>query len=214
MARPAGIRNPGYAQKRTAFLETLTNFAMEQTVRLPSLRQLAIAAETSEPTLRHYFEDRTGLIIAIIEHMGALSQTLRERLSIPAESIETALSEYARIASRLSTDAGYMNSHIFAIREGMVEEQIFEAYNRILVEPAISAIAERLVKSRGGPVNYATARIAADMLMSCAMMTALRRAMISDGTPVEGLDLEYDMMINWIRQGLVADPNGSSLAAA
>ncbi len=214
MARPSGIRNPGYEEKRDAFLDTLTKFVMEQGVRLPSLRQLAIAAETSEPTLKHYFEDRTGVIIAIIERMGTMSDTLRDRLSAPAENIEIALSEYGRIASRLSSDAGYMNSHIFAIREGMVEESIFEAYNRVLVEPAISSIAQRLVKSKGGPVNYSTARVAADMLMSCAMMMALRRVVVEADTPQTGLDREYQLMINWITQGLIADPDGTSKAAA
>ena len=69
MPRPAGVRNHDFESKRTALLDTLTQFALEDNMQRPSLRQFAIAARASEPTLRHYFRDRQGLIIAILQYI-------------------------------------------------------------------------------------------------------------------------------------------------
>ena len=66
MPRPAGVRNHNFEAKRTALLETLTEFALQDDLRRPSLRQFALAAGASEPTLRHYFRDRQGVVIAIL----------------------------------------------------------------------------------------------------------------------------------------------------
>lgn len=70
MPRPAGARNHDFDEKRAALLDALTDFALSADLRRPSLRQFAQAMNASEPTLRHYFGDRQGLIIEILENIG------------------------------------------------------------------------------------------------------------------------------------------------
>jgi AcrR family transcriptional regulator len=52
------------------------HFALSGEIQRPSLRQLALAAETSEPTLRHYFTDRKGLVIAMMVELGERAQPI------------------------------------------------------------------------------------------------------------------------------------------
>ena len=79
MSRPAGARNHDFCEKRTALLDTLTDFALAAALTRPSLRQIAIAANQSEPTLRHYFGDRQGLVLEIIENIVDLVTNVDER---------------------------------------------------------------------------------------------------------------------------------------
>ncbi|MEO0786583.1 MAG: hypothetical protein AAFY10_12875, partial [Pseudomonadota bacterium] len=84
MPRPAGVRNRDFADKRASLLATLTDFALNSDLRRPSLRQFAIAAEASEPTLRHYFQDRQGVVVAILECIGERGQALWNMIATPA----------------------------------------------------------------------------------------------------------------------------------
>lgn len=210
MARPIGVRNTNYEEKRTALLEAMLDYVLQDDVQLPSFRQLAIAAETSQPTLNHYFGDRTGLIVAIIEQLHERSAPVRERLRLPAQTISEAVDIYTTISIRLSQDNAYLNSHVFAIREGMADQRVFEAYNRLLVEPGVAAIAERLVKSKGGPMNYASAVTAAHMLMSSAMFMALRKKLL--GAETVDIEREFSLISTWLKNGMVNDPDGLNAA--
>ena len=46
MPRPAGVRNHDFEAKKTALLDTLSEFALNDDLRRPSLRQFAIAAQS------------------------------------------------------------------------------------------------------------------------------------------------------------------------
>ena len=207
MARPSGRRNEDYEEKRSALIDRLTRFVLDEGVNLPSLRQLAIAADTSQPTLNHYFGNRTGIIIAIIERMARMSAPLRDQMKRPAGTLEESLADYARLAGRLSSRKSYMNAHIFAIREGMNNPEVFKANDEGLLQTAIDALAERLVKSEGGPVNCAQAQVAGRMMMACAMMDALRN-MLNGSRDAASIDTsDYPTMLNWLAHGVIRDPN-------
>ena len=208
MARPAGVRNQDYAEKRSALIDLLTDYVLRDEVQLPSYRQLAIAAQTSQPTLDHYFENRTGLIIAILERLHETSKRVRDTLRLPSETIAEAVDQYTAIAIQLGRDDAYLNAHVFAIREGMADQRIFQAYNTLLVEPGVAAIAERLVKSRGGPVNYASALTAAHMLISSSMFMALRKKLLTGGTV--DIQREFTLIKNWLKNGMLNDPDGDA----
>ena len=93
MPRPPGTRNQDFAEKKLALVQKLADFLLSDDVELPSFRQMAIAADTSEPTLRHYFGDRSGVIIAVMAHIGKLAEPFREHTRKPSDSIEEARSE-------------------------------------------------------------------------------------------------------------------------
>ncbi|WP_084398553.1 hypothetical protein [Henriciella aquimarina] len=210
MARPAGVRNTDYEEKRAALVNRLTDYLLSDDIQLPSFRQLAIAAETSQPTLNHYFGGRTGAIIAVIEELANRSTATRDRLRLPAETVSEAVDQYTTIAIQLGKDNAYLNSHVLSIREGMTDPRIFEAYNTLLVEPGVAAIAERLVHSKGGPANYGSALTAAHMLMSSSMFMALRKKLL--GTVTVDIQREITLIGNWLKHGMLNDPDGANLA--
>ena len=65
MARPRGTRSEDYEAKRAALIAKLRDRLRAPGPR-PSLRELSVAAEVSQPTLRHYFGDREGLVRAVM----------------------------------------------------------------------------------------------------------------------------------------------------
>ncbi len=210
MARPVGVQNQDHHEKRVALLEKLTDYVLTENVFVPSLRQMAIAAETSEPTLKHYFENRTGLVLALLKHFHDSVAPLRAALGQAFPTIHEAIEDYTEIAKQMSKDSRYINAHVFGIRESLIDVDIFAAEVRYLVEPGTAAVAERLVKSKGGPVNYSTARVAANMIITNASTMAFRKVILGDKDPVPiDYDRQFSLMANWMLNGLANDPEGT-----
>ncbi|WP_370236300.1 MULTISPECIES: hypothetical protein [Henriciella] len=211
MSRPGGTRNADYDEKREALVNALADYVNQTDVVLPSLRQLSIAVGSSQPRINHYFGNRTGVIIAIINRLGELGEPIRDQLREPRGSLLEAAEKYAQIAESLSRNPRYVNAHIFAIREGLTNPEVAKAYNAVLVAPTIEAIAESFVNSPGGPDSMETARIAADMIMSSVMMTSLRQAFQSSPEAAGELHREHAIMVSWMTRGLVQDPNAKNM---
>ena len=210
MARPAGARNQDYAAKRKALLEAAADYVLRDDVQTPSFRQLSMATGASEPTLKHYFKSRSGLIIAIIEHFDDLCAPMRDHLQKNFDSIETALQDYKTFATRVSEDTNFIRSHVFALRESFLDTDVFQAYIHHLVEPCTQALAERLVNSPGGPTDYPSARMAAAQIFANVLFMACRKHLLESGSPyAPDLDQNFELMTNWLLYGLVNDPDGA-----
>lgn len=211
MARPSGVRNADYDEKRQRLLDKLTSHVLENDVDRPSLRQFSIVAETSEPTLKHYFDDRTGLIIAIFENFNRLSEPLKAAFRGPFDSITDAVNIYSARAARMSSDKGYTYGNLFMMRECLSDPSIFKEYVKHITEPAIEALAEGFVRSKGGPRNLTHARTAAKMIVTNAMGLTFQKHILGDDDK-EPLDFagQFNLMANWMLKGLENDPDGSS----
>jgi len=210
MPRPPGTRNQDFAEKRRALIDKLTWFVLREDAERPSLRQLAIAAETSEPTLRHYFTDRSGAIVAILAHVHEISEFMRDRARQPAGSVADSLKDYQAMIAEYREDTPYLQAHAFGIRESMSDPQARKAYLEYIVEPSVDALAERLIKTQGGPGDFQTARAAAFMLMSSTVFMLMHQRLL-DGEihkPVD-MDAYFTLVRNWMLQGLENDPEGS-----
>ena len=81
MARPAGVKNQDYEEKRVALLDAMISHVEREDVVQPSLRQLAIAAGVSDINLKHYFGDRRGVVIALFKHMRDTTRQVRASLA-------------------------------------------------------------------------------------------------------------------------------------
>lgn len=66
MGRPPGSRNADHDRTREALADRLANRLLAPGGPEASLREYADAAEVSVPTLRHYFQDREGVIRAAL----------------------------------------------------------------------------------------------------------------------------------------------------
>ncbi|MEM6667558.1 MAG: hypothetical protein AAF638_14290 [Pseudomonadota bacterium] len=161
MPRPAGVRNRDFAEKRMALLDTLCDFALGSDLRRPSLRQFAMAASASEPTLRHYFKDRQGVVVAILERIGARGGPLWQTISLPAKTMATALEEYFRVSEAGMRHGGFIRAHAFGIIEGVADPVAAKAYLKNVLEPALGAVESKLAASGEGLSDHKLMRAAA-----------------------------------------------------
>jgi AcrR family transcriptional regulator len=143
MPRPAGVRNHDFAEKREALLDRLCDFALQAGVQRPSLRRFARAAKASEPTLRHYFSDRQGLIVAILECLG-------RDMSARGSDHRTGNMPGGPLDAQLSgllgglRERAQIRAHAFGLTEGLADPVVGEAYLEHVLEPRLRAIEDSL----------------------------------------------------------------------
>lgn len=151
MSRPPGARNHDFEQKRTHLLETLTEFALSSGVQRPSLRQFAMAAKQSEPTLRHYFVDRQGLVIEIIGKIAERSAPIWTLVSAPSKDPATAVSDYIKMTEIGLREGMFARSHAFGLVEGLADRVVGRVYLERMLEPSLTAFSNKLAATPGGP---------------------------------------------------------------
>jgi AcrR family transcriptional regulator len=160
MPRPSGARNHDFEVKRAALLDTLTDFALNSGVQRPSLRQFAMAAKQSEPTLRHYFGDRQGLVIEIIKKIAANSEQVWALVRRPAKDVTSAVSEYIKLTEFSFREGMFARSHAFALVEGLADRVVGKVYLEFMLEPSLTAFSDKLAATPGGPSDPAQLRAA------------------------------------------------------
>ena len=203
MPRPAGVRNHDFEAKKTALLDTLSEFALNDDLRRPSLRQFAIAAKASEPTLRHYFRDRQGLVIAILQHIHLRAIPLWQIIATGAPDTATAVEEYFRVTEAGLTHAGFARAHAFGIIEGMADEKVGQAYLEFLLDPALKAVADKMDATPGKPETENERRASAFMMLSPILVMTLHQQLLGgkDASPVDTAGF-LKLMQNWLASGL------------
>ncbi len=203
MPRPAGVRNHDFEAKRNALLDTLTQFALRDDLRRPSLRQFAIAAKASEPTLRHYFSDRQGLVIAILQHINQRALPLWDVIATGAADTATAVEEYFRVTEAGLTHGGFARAHAFGLIEGMADETVGRAYLETLLDPALDAVLRKLEATPGKPSTKAERQAAAFMMLSPILVMTLHQQLLggSDASPID-TDGFLKLIQGWLASGL------------
>jgi len=206
MPRPAGVRNHDFVSKRTALLDTLSQFALDHYMQRPSLRQFAISAGASEPTLRHYFRDRQGLIIALLQHISLQARDHWDEISAGSTDTPKAVQDYFRVTQAGFVEDGFARAHAFGIVEGMADETIGHAYLEYLLDPALEVVSQKLASTPGGPVDKSDQRMAAFMLLSPVLVMTLHQKMLGgEGHSPLNSDDFISQMCAWISSGLSMD---------
>lgn len=198
MPRPAGVRNRDFADKRAALVATLTDYALNADLRRPSLRQFAIAAEASEPTLRHYFNDRQGCVIAILECIGERGQALWNLIATPADDVHTAFDQYFRISEAGIRHGGFIRAHGFGIIEGVADPEVGKAYLRFVLEPALKAVERKFSVSQAGDLDPKRLRAIALATLSPMLVMSLHQDLLGGDSEWEidsGATLEAIQML-------------------
>ena len=178
LPRPIGARNKDFESKRQALLDKLTEHALNSDLRRPSLRQFAIAAGASEPTLRHYFTDRKGLVIAILEEIGRRGTLIWDTISAPAQDQASAIMEYFRISEAGMRHGGFVRAHAFGIIEGVADEEAGRAYLQHVLEPALEAISKKLQATPGAPSDDTVLQAAALATLSPMLVVSLHQDLL------------------------------------
>ena len=203
MPRPAGVRNHDFEAKKTALLDALSEFALNDDLRRPSLRQFAIAAKASEPTLRHYFKDRQGLVIAILQHIHLRAIPLWDVIATGATDTATAVQEYFRVTEAGLTHGGFARAHAFGIIEGMADEKVGQAYLEFLLDPALKAVADKMDATPGTPETENARRASAFMMLSPILVMTLHQQLLGgkEASPVDSQGF-LKLMQGWLASGL------------
>lgn len=178
MPRPAGARNHDFEEKRAALLDALTEFALSADLRRPSLRQFAQAMDASEPTLRHYFGDRQGLVLDILDNIGRKGAPLWAMVATPSSDPATAFEEYFRISEAGMRLGGFIRAHAFGLIEGLADETIGQAYLEKVLEPALAAVANKLRATPGAPQDETALRAAAFAALSPLLVMSLHQELL------------------------------------
>ncbi|MCA8892965.1 MAG: TetR/AcrR family transcriptional regulator [Hyphomonas sp.] len=199
MARTPGARNYNFDAKRAALLESVIDFALSGDIQRPSLRQLAMAAETSEPTLRHYFTDRKGLVIAMMAELGERAQPIWAQLSEPAASVDEAVSACFRHALNRMNDDLFVRMHAFGMVEGMADRDVGQAYLEHVLEPSLDCVCIKLSGTPGTPEDPNELRTAAIAMFSPVIMMSLHQHLLG-GRAVAPLDDQSSVqhLSNWL----------------
>ena len=203
MPRPAGVRNHNFEAKRTALLDTLTEFALQDDLRRPSLRQFALAAGASEPTLRHYFRDRQGVVIAILGHIHTRALPLWDIIKTGADDTATAVAEYFRVTEAGLTHGGFARAHAFGLIEGMADEAVGQAYLEFLLDPALEAVSAKMDATPGRPETETERKAAAFMMLAPILVMTLHQQLLGgkDASPIDTNGF-MTLMQTWLASGL------------
>ncbi|MEZ5997596.1 MAG: hypothetical protein R3B98_02755 [Hyphomonas sp.] len=188
MARPQGVRNHDFGEKRIALLDRLTAFALGSDLSRPSLRQMASAAETSEPTLRHYFNDRQGVVVAILEHIGQREPFGWMVPGAPTAGPQETLRECFRMLEDGMRQGGFIRVHAFGIIEGIADPAVGQAYLTHILEPALKAVRVKLSAAPGGPTKDDKLQAAALAVLAPLLVMCLHQDLLGgeDVTPIDG----------------------------
>lgn len=144
--------------RKDELLAELAVIAVAERSAPVSLRQFAIKAGVSEPTLRHYFSDRQGVVIAIIGFFADGARGWLERSAEPGRSVEEAVRGYADLAMEGADSDIFAQAHAFALVESIHDPVVARAYLDLVVEPSLQAIEHRLAPSLD-PDNENPARV-------------------------------------------------------
>ncbi|MEO0983035.1 MAG: TetR/AcrR family transcriptional regulator [Pseudomonadota bacterium] len=178
MPRPLGSRNEGFEVKRQELVEALTEHALNADIRRPSLREFAQSCGVSEPTLRHYFEDRRGTVLAILEEIARRGQAIWDAVATPSPGGEAALDAYFMISSLGIQNGGFVRAHAFGIIEGLADLEIGKAYVRLILEPSLQSLMTKLKLSSDRAMPEAELRAVALAAFSPLLLVSLHQDLL------------------------------------
>jgi AcrR family transcriptional regulator len=145
MGRPPGSRNRGYDTRRDDLAAAVLGVLLTDPARRFSLRELAASVGVSVSTLRHYFDDREGLVIAALEVAGAAAVPALEH-AMPGEDTDrdTALIRLLRAIRRAWTEAALGRAHAVGLAEGLHHHAVGPSYAELVLTPMVTATASVL----------------------------------------------------------------------
>ena len=130
--------------RRHELLSLLAPAAIADRSAPVSLRQFAIKAGVSEPTLRHFFSDRRGVVIALIGYFAEGARRFLEESAKPEARLEDAVSGYGALALAGAQSRMFAQAHAFALVESIHDPDVAKAYLETIIEPSLQALEQRL----------------------------------------------------------------------
>jgi AcrR family transcriptional regulator len=205
MSHAAGPRSLDFDEKRAALLDTLTDYALSAALTRPSLRQFAIAADQSEPMLRHYFGDRQGLVIAIIGDLNKRAQVTWEMAAKPAADPADAVNDYLTLP-QAGIEKGIFNKfHAFALIEAFADDEVGKVYLEQIMEPSLKAFSDKLRTTPGAPRDEAELRAATLLAFAPLLVLGMHQELLGGkhDAPID-MNKTYGLMKEWLAKAFTA----------
>jgi AcrR family transcriptional regulator len=175
--RPKGARDADYAVKRSALLRKLSARLIQLDDTRPSLRQLAIAAGVTVPTLRHYFGDREDLVEAVLEEFFVHGERYLEQGGEPNGELEHSVRAFLKRFAEVLVEGPKLGDMIaIAFLEGFYSRRLGPAALNFVIEPPLQAMERRLAAHQArGELGDIDLRCAALMLISPLVVACMHQ---------------------------------------
>lgn len=175
MGRSAGSKNPGHDDKRRALAAAVIPRLLELGPAA-SLRELATAAEVSVPTLRHYFDDRDGVVTAAMGEMLRQGRPHLADTAKPRRGLRSSLMAMMRSLLEGWRQFGVGRIYGTGLALGLHHEVLGPAYVQQLLEPLLQAVEARLEQHRQwGELGDHELRFAALAVVSPVVLALLHQ---------------------------------------
>lgn len=179
MPRPKGTRDADYGVKRSELLRGMSLHMMRRESPRPSLRELAVAAGVSVPTLRHYFGARPQVIDAIFEDCLRLGRDGLDAQRQSEKPFDDSIRDYVQAliyAMRAKRDVALGDLIAVGLGEGLIDKAVSASTLRHILDPTIEALEARLrVHIARGEMIESDVRAAALMLVSPLLLATLHQ---------------------------------------
>jgi len=175
--------------KRSALLRKLSARLIQLDDTRPSLRQLAIAAGVTVPTLRHYFGDRDDLVEAVLEEIFVHGEHYLERGSEPYGDLDQSIRSFLNTLAEVLVDGPRLGDKIaIAFLEGFYSKRLGPMALNYVIEPPLQAMEKRLAAHQArGELGDVDLRCAALMLISPLVVACMHQQQMF-GDEVRPLD--------------------------
>ncbi len=189
MARPKGTPGALHLERRTALLAAIQARLVEPNRPPASLRELAVAAGVTIPTLRHYFGKREDLVEALLVSLGKEGEAHVARVAHANLPFRESVADYVAYV-RLGFRYGLAEIHTLGLREGLRQDRLGPAYLNTILEPTIASLETRLrLHQEKGDMRVSDTRVAALQLLSPLVIVFLHQNELC-GDKVRPLDVD------------------------
>lgn len=165
------------------------------------MRELARAAGVSVATMRHYFGDREGVVIAAMEHGRALGQPHMLSLMLPPEGAMRTVIPQSMQRLVMGIRFGVGRVHSVGLAHGLENSRLGPAYVQEVLEPTLQSFEAHLAHfaARGEMVPCAL-RVAALTLVSPVLLAMLHQGPLG-GSGCRPLDIDsfvHEHVARWL----------------
>lgn len=179
MGRPRGSKNSDYEQKRKQLAKRVIQALVDAPASHASLRELARAARVSVSTMRHYFEDRGGIVEAALTEMGQTAERYLRDTTAQVQAVGTEQREklraYVQTLAQAWTTHRVGRAHAVGLAEGLYDPA-GPTYVQSLFEPFVRSAEEVLASLHHPRLQTAEQlRQAALALLSPVLMTLVHQ---------------------------------------
>lgn len=192
MGRPSGSRNEGYDDRREALARSVMPRLIADDGPRASLADLAVAAGVSVATMKHYFGDRTGVVVAALRLLGGQGTPWVESIKRPSSpDLTTSLHDLATALSMAWSRFGVGRVVGAALAIGIHDKEAGPGTVDGVLEPLIQALEARLgVHAAAGALQLGDdeLRLASLAFLSPLLMALLHQHELS-GAACRPLDV-------------------------